>query len=104
MLIFFISQPEKINERINFNNVDISEGFFCKAFSWMKVKVGAVSMSPFEWLTFMAVYYFSEKKKVDYAVFEIGLVGTYDSTNIIPHKFCVITKIAFELSMFSEIH
>ena len=52
-------------------------------------------MSPFESLTFMAVYYFSEKKKVDYAVFEIGLGRTYDSTNIIPYKFCVITKISF---------
>ena len=93
MLIFFISPPEKINERINFNNVDISEGFFCKAFSWMKVKVGTVSMSPIEWLTFMAAYYFFEKKKLCYRIFEIRLGRTYDSTNIIPHKFCVITKI-----------
>ena len=52
-------------------------------------------MSPFEWLIFMAAYYFFEKKKVHYAVFEIGLGRAYDSKNIIPYKFCVITKIAF---------
>ena len=94
----FFSSPhlKKINERIKFNNVDISDEDFCEAFAWVKAKVGTASMSPFEWLTFMAAYYFFEKKKVDYAVFEVGLGGTYDSTNIIPHKFCVITKIAFD--------
>lgn len=94
----FFSSPhlKKINERIKFNNIDISDEDFCESFSWVKEKVGAASMSPFEWLTFMAAYYFFEKKKVDYAVFEVGLGGTYDSTNIIPHKFSVITKIAFD--------
>lgn len=94
----FFSSPhlKKVNERIEFNNNDISDDDFCESFSWVKEKIGAANLSPFEWLTFMAAYYFFEKKKVDYAVFEVGLGGTYDSTNVIPHKFCVITKIAFD--------
>ena len=61
----------------------------------MLVFSSPASTSPFKWLIFMAAYYFFEKKKVDYAIFDFGLGRTYDSTNIIPYKFCVITKIAF---------
>src|SRR3989344_4863414 len=37
-------------------------------------------------------------KKVDYAVVETGLGGTYDGTNVIlnPNKVCIITKIGFD--------
>ena len=48
MLIFFISPPEKKNERININNVGISDEDFYEAFSWVKAKVGTASMSHFE--------------------------------------------------------
>ena len=45
---FFIAPSEKINERIKFNNVDISDEDFCEAFFWVKAKVGTASMSLFE--------------------------------------------------------
>ena len=96
--IGFFSSPHliKTTERIKFNGIDISEHDFCNAFFTVKEKIEDHKLSHFEWLTFMAVYYFFEIKKVDYAIFEVGLGGTYDSTNIIPHKFCVITRLAMD--------
>jgi dihydrofolate synthase/folylpolyglutamate synthase len=42
------------------------------------------------------VLYFVEKK-VDYAVVEVGLGGTYDGTNIFHHPLaCFITSITLE--------
>ncbi|MBR1733997.1 MAG: hypothetical protein IJ730_00870 [Alphaproteobacteria bacterium] len=94
----FFSSPHliKTTERIKFNGIDISEQDFCNVFTIIREKIGEGNFSHFEWLTFMAVYYFFEMKKVDYAIFEVGLGGTYDSTNIIPHKFCVITRLALD--------
>lgn len=45
-------------------------------------------------LTFLLFY----KKRVDYAVIETGLGGTYDATNVVfnPNKICVITKIGHD--------
>lgn len=92
------SSPHLISttERIKFNGIDISEQDFCNVFAVVKEKIGDYVLSHFEWLTFMAACYFFEIKKVDYAIFEVGLGGTYDSTNVIPHKFCVITRLAMD--------
>lgn len=94
----FFSSPhlKKVTERIKFNNVDISEKEFCDVFTQVRKKIKSSNLSHFEWLTLMAAYYFFEKKKVDSAIFEVGMGGTYDSTNIIPHKFCAITRLALD--------
>lgn len=49
----------------------------------------------FEALTAAAFLYFREQK-VDYAVFETGLGGTYDATNILYPKLSVITNISYD--------
>ena len=91
----FFSSPHlmKINERIKFNSEDISDEDFQRIFEIIHRR--NFSLSYFEYLTLMAVYYFSEKK-VDYAIFEVGLGGTLDATNAIPHDISIITKLGLE--------
>ncbi|GHU11768.1 bifunctional folylpolyglutamate synthase/dihydrofolate synthase [Alphaproteobacteria bacterium] len=104
----FFSSPhlEKINERIKYNCVDVSDEEFCDLFFKVHEKVHKKAhevvqdydLSFFEYLTFMAVYHFfvSHKNDVDFAVFEVGLGGTFDSTNIIPHNTSVITALGLD--------
>lgn len=49
----------------------------------------------FEVLTAMAFLYFA-KKKVEYAVIEVGLGGLLDSTNVITPELSIITNVAME--------
>lgn len=49
----------------------------------------------FEFLTLISFIYFKEKK-VDYAVYEVGLGGRLDSTNIITPEVSIITLIDLE--------
>lgn len=94
----FFSSPhlEEITERIKFNCEDISAEDFCEIFHYVHEKVKDFQLSFFEYLTFMAAYYFFSQKNVDFAIFEVGLGGTFDTTNIIPHKYCVITSISYD--------
>jgi dihydrofolate synthase / folylpolyglutamate synthase len=49
----------------------------------------------FEITTLLAFCHFAEQK-VDYAVIETGIGGTYDSTNIIKPQLCAITSLSLE--------
>ncbi len=88
----------KINERIKigYNTFfsDISEQDFSDAFNY--VQNISTRLSYFEYLTCMACYYFFIRNQVDYAIFEVGLGGTYDATNAIPHDTCIITKLGID--------
>lgn len=86
----------KINERIRYNCADISNADFCEIFSAIYPKIAQFELSYFEYLTVMAVYYFFSVKKVDYTIFEVGLGGTLDSTNAVPHNISVITKLGLD--------
>ena len=98
----FFSSPhmEKINERIKFNCIDISDEDFCNIFRdiCLKFKNSVPNLSHFEWLTVMAAYYFFEihQDDIDFAILEVGLGGTKDATNMLPHNFSVITKLGFD--------
>lgn len=81
-----------IRERITLNNKKISEKDFCSCLK----KVLSAEVKPlkfFELLTLMALVYFKEKK-VDFAVFECGIGGLKDSTNIIDSDLSIITSVA----------
>lgn len=47
----------------------------------------------FEFTTLIAFNYFA-RKKIDYAVIEVGLGGRFDATNIINPQICAITNIS----------
>ncbi|PPQ99037.1 hypothetical protein CVT24_003597 [Panaeolus cyanescens] len=89
-----------VRERIRINGVPLSEGDFAKFFFdvWDRLKSNNTSRVPttppmpgyFRFLTLMAFHVFSELK-VDATVLEVGVGGTYDSTNIVPKP--VVTGI-----------
>lgn len=81
-----------IKERICINGKKISEKDFCSCLK----KVLSAEVKPlkfFELLTLTALVYFKEKK-VDFAVFECGIGGLKDSTNIIDSDLSIITSVA----------
>lgn len=86
----------KVNERIKVDFKDISDEDFVDSFSFVKENLGGVEISQFEYFTFIACHHFFVREKVDYVVFEVGLGGLYDATNVIPHNMCVITKLGFD--------
>lgn len=94
----FFSSPHliRINERINVNAEDISDEDFLEIFLKIHGLSQKYDFSYFEYLTLIAVYYFFEIKKVDYAIFEVGLGGLWDATNAIDHQTSIITKLGMD--------
>jgi dihydrofolate synthase/folylpolyglutamate synthase len=82
-----------VRERIQVNGNIISEDEFREVFIEAKSKL--VELTFFELLTLMAVLHFV-KKKVDFAVMEVGLGGTYDATNFDTTLISAITKISLD--------
>ncbi len=52
--------------------------------------------SEFEVITAMALYYFAKLNPVDVALFEVGLGGRFDSTNVIHPLLSIITSIGLD--------
>lgn len=96
--IGFFSSPHmvKINERIKYNGIDISDADFSRIFEIIRGKLLNFRLSFFEYLTLIAAYYFYFEKQIDFAIFEIGLGGTLDATNAIDHDISVITRLGIE--------
>ncbi|MDR1551248.1 MAG: hypothetical protein LBS14_01030 [Holosporaceae bacterium] len=94
----FLSSPHliKINERIKFNGEDISDEDFCEIFNIVHAKVQDFDLSYFEYIMLIAAHYFFRTKSVDFAILEIGLGGTFDAVNAVPHKLSVITKLGID--------
>lgn len=94
----FFSSPhiERINERIKFNGIDISDEDFCRIFRIIHKKIVDFHFSFFEYLMLIACYYFCFEKQIDFVIFEIGLGGTLDATNAIEHDISVITRLGIE--------
>lgn len=98
---------ERINERIQLDGENISDADF--AATWVKVHeqiesrmaAGKLTAHPtfFECITAMAFVAFAEHK-VDFAVYEVGLGGRLDATNIVLPEVAVITPIAFDHENF----
>ena len=98
---------EKINERIGINGDEISDEAFAAVFSRIHSKIeeliaaGTLRAHPtfFECVTAIAFEYFAESG-VEFAVFETGLGGRLDSTNIVAPKVSAITRIDFDHENF----
>lgn len=94
---------ERINERIRINGEDISDEPFAAA--WTKVRAaieslmaaGKLAAHPtyFECLTAMAFHAFAEAR-IDLAVYEVGLGGRLDATNIVNPEMAIITPVDFD--------
>ena len=94
---------ERINERIRLNGQEISDTDFAGTFSRVKFTIetllasGALKAHPtfFEFVTAMAFDYFF-RQGCGFAVYEVGLGGRLDSTNIVTPEVCIITQIDFD--------
>ena len=82
-------------ERIRMNGADISEADFIQLFLKNKTLIEKHELSHFESLTLMAADYFFNHN-LDFIIFEVGLGGTYDATNIFPNQYSVITKLGLD--------
>ena len=91
--LFTSPHLESYCERIRINGENISEEDFAEMIS--RVKNSNVTATHFETLTLAAFLYF-KIRKVDVAVIEVGLGGTFDSTNIITPELSIITTVALD--------
>ena len=91
--LFTSPHLESYCERIRINGENISEEDFAEMI--FRVKDCNVVATHFEVLTAAAFLYF-KIREVDVAVIEVGLGGTFDSTNIITPELSVITNVALD--------
>lgn len=92
----------KVNERMKLNGRDISDEEFCETFCEVLVvvkemdKEGYAHPSFFEFLFIMAAVIF-HKNNMEYAIYEVGLGGRLDATNILKNPaLSVITSISLD--------
>ena len=82
-------------DRIRVNNQNIAADYFLKIVNdnyqqWLEYE-----LSMFEIDMYISVCYFIDQK-VDFAVYEVGLGGRLDNTNVINPLVCVITNIEMD--------
>lgn len=87
----------RISERIRVKDKDIRLDVLNKLLGELigVSKKTGTTLSFFELLTATAIYYFS-KRNNDINIFEVGLGGKYDATNIIKSKIGVITNVEMD--------
>ena len=83
-----------LNERIALNGVEIDDETLVGLLSRLGdvESVTGVALTRFELLTVAALLHFSDEG-VDVAVIEVGLGGTWDSTNVIDSEVAVLTNV-----------
>jgi dihydrofolate synthase / folylpolyglutamate synthase len=86
-------------ERIRLDGKDVSREIFVRAFDEVRRLTEDLKLSHFEMLTLMAMWIFASgvmAPAVDRVILEVGLGGTWDATNAVPHSTCVITPIGLD--------
>lgn len=89
----------RFNERISVNGKEISDRDLIDVANRVKPLVDRLSHSElgspseFEVITVMAMVYFADIASPDFVIFEVGLGGRFDSTNVIHPLLTVITNV-----------
>lgn len=83
-------------ERIRINRTPIAEKEFVELYLANKELIEKHELTHFESLTLMAAEYFFKSNNLDYVIFEVGLGGTYDATNVFPNQIAVITALGLD--------
>lgn len=85
---------ERINERLAYNDVAITDDELARVITLLSDVVPLIERRPTRWdlLTAAAFVWFAELG-VDVAVIEVGLLGRFDSTNVVQSDVAVITNI-----------
>jgi dihydrofolate synthase / folylpolyglutamate synthase len=90
-----------ITERVSLCDDHIPEAEFAEAYEHLRPyldevdRLGQERVTYFETLTALAYLWFADKP-VDAAVFEVGMGGTWDATNLIPARVAVLCSIALD--------
>ena len=90
-----------INERMQINGKNISDNEWTEAFAEVMQAVeeakqdGIAHPSFFEFVFLMAAVYF-QKQEVDYAIFETGMGGRLDATNVVRPLLTIITSVGMD--------
>jgi len=85
------------NERIALDNVDISDETVFEIYKWIEKKVSIFDDLSFFEITFLIAWKYFEISNCDRAVFEVGLGGRLDATNVITGpKTDIITSIGLD--------
>ncbi|MBM6619765.1 bifunctional folylpolyglutamate synthase/dihydrofolate synthase [Bacillus suaedaesalsae] len=93
---------EQFNERISVNEVPISNEEIAILASKIKPLSDELENTElggpteFEIITAMSLYYFGKMNPMDFVVYEVGLGGRFDSTNIIYPLVTVITTVGLD--------
>jgi dihydrofolate synthase/folylpolyglutamate synthase len=80
-------------ERIKINGEPVSKGKFASLIE--EISKGKNNISVFETLTIMAFLLF-EREEVDYSIFEVGLGGRLDATNVFNPDVSIMTSISLD--------
>lgn len=83
------------NDRIRINDVNIPDERLLELGNRLEPYIEKYNLSMFEIDMLLSIYYFLEEK-CDYVVYEVGLGGRLDATNIINPLLCVITNIGYD--------
>jgi len=98
---------ERINERIRINGEEISDDLFAEVFTRLRGLIEELLAEHklrahptyFECITAMAFEAFA-RERVEFGVFEVGLGGRLDATNILSPVVSVITRVDFDHENF----
>ena len=98
---------ERINERIRIHGEIISDELFRAAWTLVHASIeslmaaGKLAAHPtyFECVTAMAFSLFAEQR-LDFAVYEVGLGGRLDATNIVDPEVAILTPVDFDHENF----
>ncbi|MDP4084541.1 MAG: folylpolyglutamate synthase/dihydrofolate synthase family protein [Bacillota bacterium] len=93
---------EEFNERISVNGAPIRDDELVQLTNIIRPLADELEETAlggpteFEVITAMAFYYFSKMRPVDIVLYEVGLGGRFDSTNIIFPHLSIITNIGLD--------
>lgn len=98
---------ERINERIRINGEEISDAALAETFTRIQnaneelLAEGKLRAHPtyFECVTAMAFEYFA-RARAEFAVFEVGLGGRLDATNVLAPVISIVTRVDFDHENF----
>ncbi|MFA4946514.1 MAG: folylpolyglutamate synthase/dihydrofolate synthase family protein [Candidatus Micrarchaeia archaeon] len=93
----FYSSPHlvSITERFRLDNEKISEEEFAGLAEWVKPFAEACEASHFETLTMMALKFYADSG-AEWVVWEVGMGGRLDATNIVTPAVSVVTGVSIE--------
>lgn len=93
---------EHFNERISVNGISIKDHDIVSLTNLIKPLSDELEMTElgapteFEVITAMSFYYFAQMNPVDIVLYEVGLGGRFDSTNVIEPVLSIITSIGLD--------